>query len=136
MFQVYGGLRGAVGVSFFLAGSDRHPLVFVSLYLHNYFLLLSLSDLVDAVLKIALAIALDNEVRENANEDDYEELYVDQTQMAFAFIGGIAFMTLTINGVTAGPLLRKLGLADSTESREKIINAYQARFKAHLIGTS
>ena len=45
-------------------------------------------------------------------------------------------MTLAINGVTAGPLLRKLGLAESTESREKIVLAYQSRFKTHLIGLS
>ena len=45
-------------------------------------------------------------------------------------------MTLSINGVTAGPLLRKMGLADSTEAREKIIDAYQTRFKTHLIGTA
>jgi len=75
-------------------------------------------------------------VREFVGDDVYEEVYVEQTQQLFAFVGGIAFMTLSINGVTAGPLLRKLGLADSTESREKIVDAYQSRFKAHLIGTS
>jgi len=85
-------------------------------------------------LQIALAIALDNEVREAAGDEAYDDLYVEQTQKLFAFVGGIAFMTLCINGVTAGPLLRKLGLADSTETREKIIAAYRARFKAYLIG--
>lgn len=86
--------------------------------------------------KITLAIALDNTVREHATEEDYQNIYVEQTQKAFAFIGGIAFLTLSINGTTAGPILRTLGLADSTESREKIVSAYQARFTAHLIGAS
>lgn len=44
-------------------------------------------------------------------------------------------MTLCINGVTAGPLLKKLGLADTPESRAKITAAYQTRFKTHLIGS-
>jgi len=96
IFQVYGGLRGAVG--------------------------------------IALALALDNEVRRVTDPDNDEDLvYIEQTRTLFAMVGGIAFMTLTINGTTAGPLLRKLGLADSTETREKIVQAYQVRFHASTI---
>jgi hypothetical protein len=92
-FQVYGGLRGAVG--------------------------------------IALALALDNEVHRQADEDGNLDLskYKDQTTKLFAMVGGIAFITLTINGTTAGPFLRRLGLADSTESRERIVSAYQVRFR-------
>ena len=69
-FQVYGGLRGAVG--------------------------------------IALAIALDSSVRAQA---DPESVFAEQTNKAFGMIGGIAFLTLVINGTTAGPLLTWLGLA-------------------------
>ena len=80
-FQVYGGLRGALG--------------------------------------IALAIALDNEVAALAGGRFETEAELHTTQ-AFVMVGGIAMMTLVINGITAGPLLRKLGLADSTEARSMI----------------
>jgi NhaP-type Na+/H+ or K+/H+ antiporter len=93
VFQVYGGLRGAVG--------------------------------------IALALALDNEVNRQEGADISK--FKDQTTKLFAMVGGIAFMTLTINGYTAGPFLRKLGLADSTESRERIVSAYQVRFRLAAI---
>lgn len=96
LFQVYGGLRGAVG--------------------------------------IALAIFLDSEVREALGEES-DSIYVEQTRKLFGFVGGIAFMTLFINGLTAGPLLKKLHLADSTETREKIVHAYHAHFTTNFIGT-
>lgn len=127
LFQVHGGLRGAVGVSRLLqwfGTTDADA--------YTYCTRASLRTHI--VSKITLAIALDNNVREKANDEDYQNIYVEETQKAFAFIGGIAFLTLSINGITAGPLLRKLGLADSTESREKIVSAYQAGFKAHLTG--
>ena len=79
VFQVWGGLRGAVG--------------------------------------IALALFLDSEVRAESPEGGNDN--TDDTQMLFAFVGGVAFMTLCINGTTAGPMLIKMGLADSTESRKK-----------------
>lgn len=93
-FQIYGGLRGAVG--------------------------------------IALAIALDNKVAfiTGGNDETPDEIH---TQQAFAFIGGIAFLTLVINGTTAGPLLRRLGLADSTEARKRIVQAYHYRIRSTLI---
>lgn len=62
LFQVYGGLRGAVG--------------------------------------IALAIALDSAVRGQAKEGSE---FLEHTNKAFGMIGGIAFLTLVINGTTAGP---------------------------------
>lgn len=103
-FQVFGGLRGAVG--------------------------------------IALAIFIDFEVREALHEDggsvdtgvDGGEDFSAQTRKLFGFVGGIAFMTLTINGVLAGPLLRKMGLADSSSTREKIVRAYSARFQKKAVG--
>eukprot|EP00934_Nitzschia_sp_Nitz4_P000343 Nitzschia sp. Nitz4//scaffold35_size145790//85172//87847//NITZ4_003034-RA/size145790-snap-gene-0.15-mRNA-1//1//CDS//3329549136//343//frame0 len=96
LFQVYGGLRGAVG--------------------------------------IALAIALDSEVAHVSGGTDTTEEEI-HTQQAFAMIGGMAFLTLVINGTTAGPLLRALGLADSTEARQRIVDAYKIRFRANTIDT-
>ena len=50
-----------------------------------------------------------------------------------SLVGGIAFMTLCINGSTAGPLLIKLGLADSGNIRKRIVEAYNTRFKRNTI---
>ncbi|VEU42689.1 unnamed protein product [Pseudo-nitzschia multistriata] len=93
-FQIYGGLRGAVG--------------------------------------IALSIALDNQVLEYGNAQDLSEERRSVKQL-YAMVGGIAFLTLLINGSTAGPLLKKLGLADSTEERGKIIEAYKVRLRSEQI---
>lgn len=94
VFQVYGGLRGAVG--------------------------------------IALGLFLDSEVRETSGvESDASR----QTSKLFGFVGGIAFLTLCVNGVTAGPLLKYLHLADSTKAREKIVDAYHTRYVKFLTGT-
>ncbi|KAL3944882.1 MAG: hypothetical protein SGBAC_001026 [Bacillariaceae sp.] len=93
-FQVYGGLRGALG--------------------------------------IALAIALDNEVDVLAGGRFDTEAELHTTQ-AFVMVGGIAMMTLVLNGITAGPLLRKLGLADSTEARSMIINTLKVKLRSAAI---
>jgi len=82
------------------------------------------------LLGIALAIALDTAVRRVA--DDLS-VFEEQTTKAFGMIGGMAFLTLVINGTTAGPLLTYLGLADSTETRKKIVEAYRARYQQHII---
>jgi NhaP-type Na+/H+ or K+/H+ antiporter len=82
---------------------------------------------------IALAIYLDNEVREATEGDETHNEYKEQARKVVALVGGLAFLTLTINGPTAGPLLRKLGLTDETEAREKIVHAFKTRFKANAI---
>lgn len=51
---------------------------------------------------IALAIALDVSVERAAGDDSP---FSDDTNKAFGMIGGIAFLTLVINGTTAGPLV-------------------------------
>ena len=93
LFQIYSGLRGAVG--------------------------------------IALAIALDNEVARATGGT--EPNATNETRKLFGFVGGFAFMTLIINGTTAGPLLRKLRLSDSTESRRKIVQAYESRYRTWMV---
>ena len=96
-FQVYGGLRGAVG--------------------------------------IALALAVDNEVQRAVALGEADIRALQETRILFGFVGGIAFMTLVINGSTAGPFLIRLGLADSTATRAKIVHAYRAHFRASAIDT-
>ncbi|KAL7555977.1 hypothetical protein ACA910_003240 [Epithemia clementina (nom. ined.)] len=71
---------------------------------------------------ISLAIFLDNTVRENANDSDLS--FVLQTNKLFGFVGGIAFLTLMVNGVLAGPLLHYLGLTDTTDTRKRMLNCY------------
>jgi len=47
-------------------------------------------------------------------------------QLWFFFAGGISLLTLVINGSTAGPLLKKLGLANTTKIRESIVKRYKS----------
>ncbi|KAL7566093.1 hypothetical protein ACA910_003869 [Epithemia clementina (nom. ined.)] len=84
IFESYGGLRGAVGIS--------------------------------------LAIFLDNIVRENADGSDLT--FVLQTNKLFGFVGGIAFLSLMVNGVFAGPLLHYLRLTDTTDTRKHMLKCY------------
>lgn len=94
MFQIFGGLRGALG--------------------------------------IALGIALSNEVTKitGGTGESVEEIH---SRQAVGMVGGMAFLTLVINGITAGPFLRKLGLADTSEERMRIVKAYRLRFRSELI---
>ena len=51
----------------------------------------------------------------------------------FFFTGGIAFLTLFINGSTAGPLLKKLGLAAPTAIRKSITKRFRHSISLHAI---
>jgi hypothetical protein len=77
---------------------------------------------------IALAIALDNVV-------DAQDLssYEIETNRLFGFVGGIAFLTLTLNATLSGPLLKKLGLADKPVIREKVIKILHWRIRQRFI---
>jgi len=72
---------------------------------------------------IALAVSLDNEVFAATTEEDVEAR--DYTATLFGHVGGIAFLTLWINGTLAGPLLKKLGLAKPTETRERVVKRFE-----------
>lgn len=74
---------------------------------------------------ISLAIALDNNVWSVTEDETYRRF---TTQM-FGMIGGTAFLTLVINGSTAGPILQKLGLAKSTDTRQKVLKLFEASYK-------
>jgi NhaP-type Na+/H+ or K+/H+ antiporter len=94
-FQIYGGLRGAVG--------------------------------------LALAIALENETSVFSDDVYTLENEINWVSQVYQMVGGVALLTLVINGSSAGPVLIWLGLADSSEAREKIIKAYQVLLRAKLI---
>jgi NhaP-type Na+/H+ or K+/H+ antiporter len=78
---------------------------------------------------IALALALDNRV----HAVGASQQYIDQTTTVFSMIGGVAFMTLILQGVTASPLIRYLGLTRSSESRRKILKALQTRYRLAMV---
>mmetsp|Transcript_21394 Transcript_21394/g.32963 ORF Transcript_21394/g.32963 Transcript_21394/m.32963 type:complete len:604 (+) Transcript_21394:235-2046(+) len=79
---------------------------------------------------ITLALALDNFVSDN--EDASNEDLILTTKM-FGMVGGIALMTLVINGTTSGPLLTKLGLGDSTESRRRIVKSAEEAARRRVL---
>jgi len=45
----------------------------------------------------------------------------------------MAFLTLTINGTSCGPLLHKLGLSDSTESRKNILKTAEEAIRRRIL---
>ena len=78
---------------------------------------------------ISLAISLDNSVWTYTENETYRR---KSTQL-FGMIGGTAFLTLVINGSTAGPLLKKLGLAKSTVTRKKILGSIETEIMDNSI---
>lgn len=96
IFQIWGGLRGAVA--------------------------------------IALAISLNSQVIEVSGSAEGEQTVFEvQTAQLYQMVGGMSFMTLIVNGITAGPLLKKLGLVDEPETRKRIIGAYEYDYKVHSV---
>ena len=107
---------------------------------------------------IALGILVENAWK-NVTEEDFESFIenggMTEEQIAFAndsgfsaafglllgarylahlwffFAGGIAFLTLVINGSTAGPLLKKLGLAAPTAIRKSITKKFRHSISLH-----
>lgn len=78
---------------------------------------------------IALSIGLDNLVVSHTDDPEKRNL----TTKLFGMVGGVAFLTLIINGPLSGPLLAKLQLADSTETRRRIVDNVQAAVKRRML---
>lgn len=78
---------------------------------------------------IALAIGLDSEVRETTTDPEKRNL----TSHVFGMVGGIAFMTLVINGTLSGPLLKKLRLGKTSQSRERILENVEDAIRRRLL---
>jgi hypothetical protein len=68
---------------------------------------------------IALALSLFNNVK--GSPDIAEEAKRMSSQVIF-HVGGLAFLTLTINGLTSAALLRKLELTGTSEARKHVLN--------------
>lgn len=78
---------------------------------------------------IALALLLNAEVEHYTSASEMSEadrrMFREFSAKLFGMVGGIAFLTLTINAPTCGPLLRKLGLITPTETHEKVLENYR-----------
>jgi hypothetical protein len=81
---------------------------------------------------IALAISLNSQVIQVSPVGE-QTTYEQQTAQLYQMVGGVAFLTLIVNGITAGPLLKKLGLADEPETRKKIVASYRYSYKSHMV---
>lgn len=79
---------------------------------------------------ISLAIYLDNLVVKNSTPEDSQ--YVEQTNKLFGYVGGIAFLSLVVNGTLAGPFLNYLGLTKSSETRKTILQAYHKHIRTYV----
>lgn len=78
---------------------------------------------------IALALSLyaeiDGIVKEmQANGEVAPLAYLRMVQQVFFLMGGVALLTLVVNGLTAGPLLIRLGLVTPSECRKKVVENY------------
>lgn len=82
---------------------------------------------------IALALALDAEVWHATDAEGTATEYREWTTTLFGMVGGVAFFTLVVNGSLSGPLLRKLGLAESTKTRQRIVQHFAKSTKDHIL---
>ena len=81
-------------------------------------------------ISIALALAIDNVVKKANGPTSASAI---QTNKLFGIVGGIAFLTLTINATTCGYLLQMLGLSDSTEFRKTLHGVVCSRVRSETI---
>lgn len=78
---------------------------------------------------IALAILLDDQIF-SSTEDASDR---SAATKVFGMVGGTAFLTLIMNGTFAGPLLKKLGLAEDTKLRHRIVERYEKSYQKKLL---
>lgn len=122
-FMSYGGLRGAVGISLALS---LHAEVGKQ-YLIKFVTYLAFKCQSKPLYVVGHIISSGQVIDDKALE------YSHYTNTVFGFVGGIAFLTLVINGPTSGPLLRRLGLVTSTECRKKVIENYRQHMAQHAL---
>jgi len=84
---------------------------------------------------IALALLLSAEVFKATEEYDLitRNQYREYSEKLFGLVGGVAFLTLIVNGPSSGPLLKWLGLVTPSESRLKIVDNYEAHMKQSVL---
>ena len=86
---------------------------------------------------IALALLLSAEVSKYSESDtmslETRSQYREFAEKLFGFVGGVAFLTLVINGPTSGPLLKRLGLVTPTETRKNVVLHYVEHMKQNVL---
>jgi hypothetical protein len=80
---------------------------------------------------ITLGISLYSQVLEVSDQTDPK--FETQASQVFFMIGGVVLIALFINGTTTGPLLKKLGLAQSTDARVKLLKDMERHFRRHYL---
>ncbi|KAL7536985.1 hypothetical protein ACHAWF_005623 [Thalassiosira exigua] len=86
---------------------------------------------------IALALSLNAEVFHATSASEVSAAtraqFREDSSKLFGMVGGIALLTLVINGPTSGPLLKKLGLVTPTETRKKVVENYHEHVKHYTL---
>jgi hypothetical protein len=82
---------------------------------------------------IALALSLNNGVRQASEISEEADAYAVETTRVFGIVGGIALLTLVVNGTSSGPVLKKLGLAKSKLFREKVLKDLERNIRQHMM---
>uniref|UniRef100_A0A7S2EVJ6 Cation/H+ exchanger transmembrane domain-containing protein n=1 Tax=Trieres chinensis TaxID=1514140 RepID=A0A7S2EVJ6_TRICV len=88
---------------------------------------------------IALSLSLMNDVwaaTETADTPEQRQQYDEYRYFAktiFGMVGGVAFLTLIINGTLSGPLLDYLSLGVSSETRERMAQNQWEKAKEHVL---
>jgi len=78
---------------------------------------------------ISLAIALDHEVWSLSENEKARE----SSSKVFGMVGGIAFLTLLLNGTLSACVLNSLGLTRCTETRKKILKFYTESINKQIL---
>lgn len=82
---------------------------------------------------IALALALDENVKKASATGTVSSTYEDQATQVFGVVGAMAFLTLVLNASTSKSLLHVLKLSQSSEARQKILNTHRLQSRKQLI---
>lgn len=88
---------------------------------------------------IALSLSLANTVFERYQDctrhlgDEECPRFRDESNQLFAFVGGVSMLTLLVNGLLSGPLLKLLKLAKSEKTRKKVVENYWKSMVEHVL---
>ena len=88
---------------------------------------------------IALSLSLANTVFGRYQDctlhlgDEECTRFVDESNQLFAFVGGVSMLTLLVNGLLSGPLLKLLKLAKSEKTRKKVVENYWKSMVEHVL---
>ncbi|KAL7539913.1 hypothetical protein ACHAXR_009703, partial [Thalassiosira sp. AJA248-18] len=86
---------------------------------------------------IALALVLSAKISYYTESESLTEetrnQFREYADKLFGLVGGVAFLTLVINGPTSGPLLRVLGIVTPTITRQRVVAHYYEHMKLVIL---